>query len=483
MAKTSFTVLLLGLCIVPLSVSAADAPTNPLMGDWSGEIRDNGEAMPFGIRAAEQPGHPPALYFTLSEGKIFKDAGPVYFTLQDDGYKADFLYFHVKMQLTQDEKALSGSLSFDGNELPFDLARGKLVVEKHDAAPGRIAKPIWTFKSGGPIWSSPAATDGAVYFGSSDGTLYALDGKGGAPRWQFKTGGPVFGSPTVEGAALYVLSDDGLLYKLDRALGKELWHFDTHGGPVKREAYDRLSSRAVVSGGTLYIGSANGTLYALDPESGKEKWHFATQGKLRGSPAVAGGRVFFGSDDDNVYALDAASGTLLWQYDTYKPVVTTPLVWNDLVYVGSRSANLYAFDAASGRVRWRKFYWVSWVESSPRIRDGVLYVGSSDYTKLFAVDALTGREVWSFDTHGEAWPDPAVTDTLVYTGSVGYSGIPREAGFYAVDRASGKEVWRYPMPVAAAPVGNGVNSSPAVDEGLVFFGGLDGTFYAFPING
>lgn len=145
--------------------------------------------------------------------------------------------------------------------------------------------------------------------------------------------------------------------------------------------------------------------------------------------------------------------------------------------------NLYAFDAASGRARWRKFYWISWVESSPRIRDGVLYVGSSDYTRLFAVDALTGREIWNFDTRGEAWPDPAVTDTLVYTGSVGYTGIPREAGFYAVDRATGKAVWHYPMPAAAPPVGNGVNSSPVVDQGFVYFGGLDGVFYAFPVNG
>jgi outer membrane protein assembly factor BamB len=123
------------------------------------------------------------------------------------------------------------------------------------------------------------------------------------------------------------------------------------------------------------------------------------------------------------------------------------------------------------------------VESSARIRDGVLYIGSSDYEQTFALQAATGRELWRFDTHGEAWPDPAVTDKLVYSGSVGYAGFPRAAGFYALDRTSGKPVWVYPMPVAAPPLGNGVASSPAVDGGQVFFGGLDGVFYAFPANG
>ncbi len=32
----------------------------------------------------------------------------------------------------------------------------------------------WTFKTGGPIVASPAIADGVVYFGSTDGYLYAL---------------------------------------------------------------------------------------------------------------------------------------------------------------------------------------------------------------------------------------------------------------------------------------------------------------------
>jgi outer membrane protein assembly factor BamB len=162
-------------------------------------------------------------------------------------------------------------------------------------------------------------------------------------------------------------------------------------------------------------------------------------------------------------------------------VVSSPLVVGNTVYIGSRSSDLFAFDAATGKVKWKFFYWSSWVESSAHARDGVLYVGSSDFQQLFAIDAATGKKLWNFDTDGSAWPVPAVTDKRVYMGTVGVLDyfIPHHGGFFAVDRATGKEVWRYPFGVVAGKDTYGVASSPAVGNGLVFFGGLDGTFYAF----
>lgn len=35
--------------------------------------------------------------------------------------------------------------------------------------------PLWNFKTGGPVKSSPAIVDGRVFAGSEDGFIYALD--------------------------------------------------------------------------------------------------------------------------------------------------------------------------------------------------------------------------------------------------------------------------------------------------------------------
>lgn len=467
----------------------AQTAPDPLLGTWSGQVHYGGESRRMGLRFELNEEKATVAFNDIPELK-FRNIGPIPVKQEGDGYKMVLNEFHtIAFQLASDKKSMTGVWSFDGHHLPFELKPGALPAEPAaQPAAGRAAQPAWTFKTGGAIWSSPAVAEGTVYFGGTDGNIYALTADSGKPVWQFKTGGRVMGSPTLEGRYLYELSDDGFLYKLDRQTGKLAWQFDTHGGPVARDLpgrYDTMTSAATVADGTVYIGSANKRLYAVDTESGQEKWHFETKDIVRSTPAVANGMVFIGGYDQSVYAVDAKNGALKWKYDTLRPVVSSPLVVDGTVYIGSRCADLFAFDAATGEIKWKFFYWSSWVESSARTREGVLYVGSSDFQQLFAINAATGRKVWNFDTDGSAWSTPAVTDKRVYVGAVGVLNyfIPHHGGFFAVDRATGKVVWHYPF--AAIPGSNtyGVASSPAVDHGLVFFGSLDGTFYAFRTDG
>jgi outer membrane protein assembly factor BamB len=55
--------------------------------------------------------------------------------------------------------------------------------------------------------------NGAIYFGSDDGNLYAVDihGKG---KWKYKTEGWVESSPVIDDGRIYFGSSDGYLYSL-----------------------------------------------------------------------------------------------------------------------------------------------------------------------------------------------------------------------------------------------------------------------------
>ena len=62
------------------------------------------------------------------------------------------------------------------------------------------------------------------------------------------------------------------------------------------------------------------------------------------------------------------------------------VVAGDRVLVGSRSYDLIALDAATGKELWKHYYWFSWIESPPVVRDGVIYTGSSDATNVYAIN-------------------------------------------------------------------------------------------------
>jgi outer membrane protein assembly factor BamB len=63
------------------------------------------------------------------------------------------------------------------------------------------------------VVTPPAATDEAVYVGSRDGYVYALDAGTGEQLWRFWTGGEDGSPPVVADSTVYVVSE-GTLYAL-----------------------------------------------------------------------------------------------------------------------------------------------------------------------------------------------------------------------------------------------------------------------------
>ena len=171
----------------------------------------------------------------------------------------------------------------------------------------------------------------------------------------------------------------------------------------------------------------------------------------------------------------------MWKYDTGAEISSSPAIFEDLVLIGSRSYDLVGLRASDGEPIWSYYYWSSWVESSATVRDGSVYIGSSDAQSLYSLTAKTGQRQWEFDGGGSLWATPAVTDATVFIGSVGVADyiVDHQATFWAVDRETGRPLWMFSMPRHDYLSMWGFASSPAADAGHVFVGGLDGSLYAF----
>jgi outer membrane protein assembly factor BamB len=69
--------------------------------------------------------------------------------------------------------------------------------------------------------SSPAVADGVVYVGSYDGNVYAFNAATGVKIWSFPTGGEVFSTPAVVNGMVDFGSDDHNVDALNAATGNE----------------------------------------------------------------------------------------------------------------------------------------------------------------------------------------------------------------------------------------------------------------------
>lgn len=486
---------LLGFVLLAASAMGADAPKGApplsvaeLTGTWEGTVSHEGETQPVALTFSADSAS--RISIALSMPVVHLDRAPlglVRLVARGDSLQLGPFVFAYDAGA----RTLSGVVPLGlipVYAIPITLRR----VERFDmperpaiTAPEPAA--LWDFDAGSPLWAGPTLSGGTVYVGGQDGALHAIDARDGTRRWVHRTGGPIRVRPTVAGGMVVAQSDDGFLYAVDAKSGALRWRVKTVDGAIVRlpfdnpeSRFDRFGSDVVAAGGRLYLGTHDGKLLSLDPRDGRTVWSFTAGGAVLAAPAIADGRVLFGSYDHSVYALDAETGRQLWRLDTQGAVVSTPAVEGDRVVVGNRCYDLLGLDARNGDVAWKRYIWMSWVESSATILDGIAYVGSSDAAAVYAFDASTGTRRWSADVFGWSWGQPAVSRDRVYVGTssqVGYLA-QHAGGVMALDRSTGKVAWRH---AAAAPDSGayGFPGSPALGGDRVFVAGLDGRVRAF----
>lgn len=350
----------------------------------------------------------------------------------------------------------------------------------------------WSVDAGGPVWAGLELdrTANHLLVATQNGFVLALDAATGRQAWFWSAGGEIHSQPSVVGDAVYVASDDGKVSKLERLSGHLLWQAEIGTGPERlgpedpKSKWDRYGSAVVAAGNRLFVGSRDGAVYCLDAVSGERKWRFQTDDIVQATPAVSGNRVFVASFDGRVTALALATGEPLWSHATGFAIPADLAVAGDIVLAGSRSYELLGLAAGDGDPVWKRYFWFSWIDSSPSVEGGVAYIGSSDGLKLSALYAKTGDALWETRVPGWSWARPSVTATSVFEGTVGttdYIG-GRTGTFLAVERATGEIRWLYEEEEPEAGQYGFAASSVATDE-LVYAADLAGRVFAFRAKG
>lgn len=206
-------------------------------------------------------------------------------------------------------------------------------------------------------------------------------------------------------------------------------------------------------------------------------WRFdAGTPTMNASPVVGDGTVYVpGSGDPGlIHAIDLETGDQEWQFEPAGYASSAPALGNGLLYVGTWGKRFYAIDADSGTEAWSREIGHRFGSSSPVVADGTVYVGTNGDGPLFvsgpddeaefeacaflALDANTGEIQWQYRDFGPKEnidSSPAVADGRVYFGG--------ESAVYALDAETGDAVWTRSIPTHP-------DSSPAVVDGVLYYG-------------
>lgn len=327
----------------------------------------------------------------------------------------------------------------------------------------------WTFKCADKIVSSPTVKAGRVYAGCRDNNLYCLDEATGQMLWKYETSGWVDAAAAVNGDKVYFSSRDGYLYCLNAETGGLVWKYKTGGTDC---------ASPLVADGKVFCGSAfpNKFIYALNADSGQELWKTEVMQMVYSSPAYFDGNIYIGANDGHIYCLDKDSGIVKWKYHTKGGVFfASPAIAGEKVFFAPGNFNwqVYAFSLDTGVVLWQyeiedKQATPNYVSTIAARNDALFVVCGYANQYLYCLNPANGNLKWKAAlgpaTRFGFSASACVSEDTVYASSA--QGI-----LNAYEIASGRLVGNYDL-------GAMVLSSPALSNGVLYIGTLDGILYA-----
>lgn len=287
--------------------------------------------------------------------------------------------------------------------------------------------------------------------------------KPGEVRWKAKAGMLAFGAAATGDTVLCHARSvwafgDNRLVACDAKTGKRLW--------ARKTVLDASVSAMATGGECLVFNLAdwNAKLEALDARTGKRRWVCpwilpspCGIEKLDDKTVLA-----CGSQGVQSITLKPLRGNWDFSDESYLPLAGPHCGDGKRAYLSSYNSKLLAIDALTGREVWNVSLGGNWAQAIAAGGDAVCTIDPNGWLRAF--DAATGAAKW--DTGQKTWntAGPAVSSDRLF--------VADASNVVCLSLADGKEVWSTPFGSGGGP------AYMAASGGVIYYGSV-GIFAAF----
>ena len=325
------------------------------------------------------------------ENHHFKKEGKTY-PRPDYSVNKEFPHVQVKWTFQDDSDIGAGMVQYQNSVITANTAGDIYALDLDNGL------KLWSFSTGGKIYSTPEVWNDYVIVGSSDHYIYCLNANSGKLNWKLKTNKAVLGSPVVKKGMVYIGGSDGTFRGINIKTGKQKWSFNQVAGFV--------SSKPLIYQKTLYFGSWDNGFYALNSVNGKSKWDWTSGARNRMfSPAAVypvgvNDRIFIVAPDRYMTALNSKTGEVVWREHKEGIRARESMglsVDGSKVYIKTMDGELLGVSTSSDEMEivWRSKLQLPY-ELTP---SAIVSVGNSVFVPnhnglISAVNAETGQVEW-----------------------------------------------------------------------------------------
>jgi outer membrane protein assembly factor BamB len=321
-------------------------------------------------------------------------------------------------------------------------------------------KLLWSHRFPNMMMNSPITLDGLIFFGVGNNMFSSA---------------PVTSHPDVRGTGL------SEVVALNAITGVTAWVYQTPGEDMP--TFD-------VTANHLFVVNGSEQVLEFAPTTGKITASLTIPSYVSmASPVLEGSRLYFGGAFPyDMYAVNLQPLSIAWKTPTRSiggldddpPVASQHMVYTESVYddQGKVASQLIAFNVRTGAIVWQTRLGFGelpvggqpFESGVPLLRKGIIYLGSAVSDAVYAVDAGTGKLLWSNAlAHQRIDQAPVWVDGVLLVGT-------EDGMLYALDPNTGHVLREQHFHGGFMP---GV---PFVDGNTIFFGTQTGGLFARPIT-